>query len=114
MKSPVMKSAHLALLAAAVARVAGSQSRRFAPDPALEDIASGISVHGYESRIDVYDIADVRYLRFMLISQTAAPDVSLEFIVGPQPDFTREDGQPDGSPHDPNSAGGTIAEYNIA
>ena len=89
---------HIALISAAIARVAGSENRNFRAenDPALEEIATAIG-----AEVSVYDRAERRYL-VMMFSNAA-----VEICVGARPELVVAD-VPDDDP--PGGTPGTTTE----
>lgn len=106
----------IALLNSALARVARSESHKFKRDDAIAEIESALKVPGFDAQIDVYDIKQERFLRVMFLSENsyASGDMTLEILVGPQPERPRGEDKPDIDPTDPNAGGGTVTEYKIA
>lgn len=99
----------VALIAAAVARVASSESHKFVVDEHLRAISSAIGAEG----VSVYDLGKrnekTRFIRFDL---SVANEHSIEIEVGPQPEFKNPDTRPEGDDDIP--PGGTPVAMRMA
>lgn len=95
-----LTAADVALIAAAVARVSGSEAHSFVADEALDSIAASIG----DFAIEVYDRGPRgNKIRCMKVADNQSGDM-IEIEVCPQPEFVNHDNRPDGDGPGPNGA----------
>lgn len=101
-----LDGAKVALISAAVARVAGSEAHKFVVDEHLRAISSAVGAEG----VSVYDLGKrnekTRFIRFDF-----PQGEQIEIEVGPQPEFVNHDNRPEG---DDDNPGGTPVAMRMA